>query len=67
MIITFNLVDGSPGYIRVIDRYHLAVVPFYVVALAVALRGRRIIEPVMFALVGGGSALVLGAYFAGVF
>lgn len=67
MIITFNLVDGSPGYIRVIDRYHLAVVPFYVVALAIALRGRRIIEPVMFAAAGGGSALVLGAYFAGVF
>lgn len=66
MIILFNLLDGSPGYIRVIDRYHLAVVPFYVLALGVALRGRRYVEPLLFGTFAAGSALVMGAYVAGI-
>lgn len=63
MITSFNLLDGTPSYIRVIDRYHIAVMPFSLVALALVSRHHRRFGNSTLTLVGAGTLTVLACYF----
>lgn len=56
LIITFNLADGSPVFIRIISRYHMSVLPLFIVALAAFIATRpKLSKPVtLFLLLGLG-------------
>lgn len=40
IVISYNLLDGSPVFIKVIDRYHISVLPFFVISLALVMAAR---------------------------
>jgi hypothetical protein len=62
MIIAFNLLDGSPGFVRIIDRYHLSVIPIWLVCLGTVLTIRRLTVTAISTLVFVGLVVQFAVY-----
>jgi hypothetical protein len=54
VIVSYNMLVGSPVFIRVIDRYYVSVLPLFVISLAVAMANRRHLSRAVTAFLSGG-------------
>lgn len=62
MIVAFNLLDGAPGYVTVIDRYHISAIPFSFLLLAAVSTTSRKAANLVYVVLGVGSAVIFATY-----
>ncbi len=62
IVVSYNMLDGSPVFIRIQDRYHVSVLPFFLIALGAVMASRKGMERPVTWFVSAGLVAQLAIY-----